>query len=298
MERLAGGAPVLPDRAPRASGPSVCRAMNRLAAGLGACGDHAGPPRALLTSEPPAVRVRGDGGGGPRGPATRGRWGRRVRPCGAERCLAQRRELQCRSQGTAHQLAQGARAVSACRQAGEHVFGKGRGGVGRNGTAAPRERPHLALARDPGDPGLQEKLHEAESRSDAARAARGRPRRPSGQGRAGRRRGGDAANIGIAAAYREGDAWLEHWRSWGSTLRDRARRRDDAERPAVALPPRRKTRHEHEHDQAHEVGQRVDQISTFVRTFSITASVNSTVPALPPRSIVLTPPAVVSSVAS
>ena len=135
-ERLAGGAPVLPDRAPRASGPSVCRAMNRLAAGLGARGDHAGPARALLTSEPPAVRVRADGGGGLRGPATRGRWGRRVRPCGAERCLAQRRELQCRSQGTAHQLAQGARAVSACRQAGEHVFGKV--GVGSDGTG-PRD---------------------------------------------------------------------------------------------------------------------------------------------------------------
>lgn len=38
-----------------------------------------------------------------------------------------------------------------------------------------------------------------------------------------------------------------------------------------------------------------DQISIFVRIFSTTASTNSVVPAEPPRSIVLTPPAVVSS---
>ena len=89
----------------------------------------------------------------------------------------------------------------------------------------------------------------------------------------------------------------EHGAAGDQPLRDRARRRDDPGRPACALPapqdaarararPRARDRHS------------VDQISTFVRTFSITASVNSTVPALPPRSIVLTPPAVVSSVAS
>jgi hypothetical protein len=42
----------------------------------------------------------------------------------------------------------------------------------------------------------------------------------------------------------------------------------------------------------------VDQISTLVRTFSITASVNSVVVEWPPRSIVFTPPAVVSSTLS
>ena len=89
----------------------------------------------------------------------------------------------------------------------------------------------------------------------------------------------------------------EHGAAGDQPLRDRARRRDDAG-VQRALYRRRKTRHEHEHDHAHEDRQSVDQISTFVRTFSITASVNSTVPALPPRSIVLTPPAVVSSVAS
>src|SRR5215210_471834 len=39
---------------------------------------------------------------------------------------------------------------------------------------------------------------------------------------------------------------------------------------------------------------KVDQMSTLVRIFSSTASVNSVVPAWPPRSIVFTPPAVVS----
>ena len=43
---------------------------------------------------------------------------------------------------------------------------------------------------------------------------------------------------------------------------------------------------------------RVDQMSTLVRIFSTTASVNSEVEAWPPRSSVLTPPAVVSSTLS
>ena len=80
-------------------------------------------------------------------------------------------------------------------------------------------------------------------------------------------------------------------------VRDRARRRDDPERPACALP-RAAGRGTSTSTTSRTGRQSDDQISTFVRTFSITASVNSTVPALPPRSIVLTPPAVVSSVAS
>ena len=66
------------------------------------------------------------------------------------------------------------------------------------------------------------------------------------------------------------------------------------DRPAAALPTaqaRARARQRH-------AEPRDDQISTFVRIFSITASVNSVVVAWPPRSNVLTPPAVVSSVLS
>ena len=107
-----------------------------------------------------------------------------------------------------------------------------------------------------------------------------------------------AANIGIAAAYREGDAWLGSMAQLAINLCAIVLAGVTTLAVQRALYRRRKTRHEHEHDLAHGIVSSVDQISTFVRTFSITASVNSTVPALPPRSIVLTPPAVVSSVAS
>ena len=115
------------------SGLRGCRAMDRRAAGLGARGDHAAPAPGWLTGYPPAVRVGGGGGGRSRA-RRRGRPGSRLRrACGTEGCLSQRRELECRSHGTTHQLAKRAFVRSAGRQLGEHVFEKGRGGVGRNG---------------------------------------------------------------------------------------------------------------------------------------------------------------------
>jgi hypothetical protein len=113
--------------------PPVRRAMYRRAADLRARADRAAATRCWLTGEPSAVRVRGGGGGRARGPRP-SRPGSRVGEVhGVERCLAQRRELECRSHGTAHQLAERARGRATCRQRGEHVFEKGRGGVGRNG---------------------------------------------------------------------------------------------------------------------------------------------------------------------
>ena len=70
------------------------------------------------------MRVHGGGGGRPR-LTPRRRPGSLLRGgSGAERCLAQRRELECRSHGTTHQLAERALGRSAGRQLGEHVFAK------------------------------------------------------------------------------------------------------------------------------------------------------------------------------
>ena len=142
--------------------------MYRRAADLCARADRAAAARAWLTYEPSAVRV-GDGGGGRRGgpsptrleirigvqtwpgslvnrPTRRGsRVGHATRPgsrigrvrC-VERCLAQRRELECRSHSTAHQLAKRALVRATCRQHGEHVFGKV--GAGSDGIVAARPR--------------------------------------------------------------------------------------------------------------------------------------------------------------
>jgi hypothetical protein len=116
------------------SGLRCRRAMDRRAADLGARGDHAAPAPWWLTRYPPEVRVGGGGGGRSRA-RCRSRPGSRLRwACGTEGCLSQRRELECRSHGTAHQLAKRALVRSAGRQRGEHVFGKV--GVGSDGMGA------------------------------------------------------------------------------------------------------------------------------------------------------------------
>jgi hypothetical protein len=97
--------------------------MYRRAADLCARADHAAPAPGWLTTDAPAVRVGGGGGGRPRSACRRRPGSRLRRLCGAERCLTQRRELECRSHGTAHQLAERALVRSAGRQLGEHVFG-------------------------------------------------------------------------------------------------------------------------------------------------------------------------------
>jgi hypothetical protein len=104
--------------------PPVCRAMYRRAADVRARADRAAAALGWLTRESPAVRVGGGGGGRRRVPRP-SRPGSLVRAVpGAERCLAQRRELECRSHGTTHQLAERALGRATCRQRGEHVFGK------------------------------------------------------------------------------------------------------------------------------------------------------------------------------
>ena len=102
-----------------------------------------------------------------------------------------------------------------------------------------------------------------------------------------------AANIGLAAAYEDwSNAARQRRAARDQPVLDRARRDRRAVRPAAALPAAQAGGAGHTEEPSE------DQISTFVLTFSTTASVNSVVVACPPRSSVLTPPAVVSSVAS
>ena len=113
----------------------ACRVMgDRRDADLGARAAHAGPARAHTTTEWPAVRVLGRGGGGPGLP--RGRPGR---------CLAQRGELQRRVDGASHQLAKRALGRAAwCRRGWEHVFvrlGRGSDGTGWTGRPAAPSPP-------------------------------------------------------------------------------------------------------------------------------------------------------------
>ena len=100
----------------------------------------------------------------------------------------------------------------------------------------------------------------------------------------------------------------EHPRQRGAA-RDQPRRRhprghDGARAAAPALPappgapPARAAARTSPGDGAQTDEPSVDQISIFVLTFSTTAPVNSDVVACPPRSTVLTPPAVVSSTLS
>ena len=119
--------------APCGSGLPRRRSLDRRRAHLCAGADHAAPARMLLTMKPAPVRVREGGGGGPRGRRGRRLGNRCLRGRGAEGCLSQCRELECRTDGLSHPLAERAIAWPACRQRGEHVFVKGREGVGRNG---------------------------------------------------------------------------------------------------------------------------------------------------------------------
>ena len=141
------GAPVLPDRAPSVLGPLERRAMKRRPADLRARADGAATALGWLTRDPPVMRVGGGGGGRPRS-VCRGRPGSRPRSlCGGEGCLAQRRELECRSQGTTHQLAKRAGRRPACRQRGEHVFVKV--GGASDGTDVPRARRSARFGSTP-----------------------------------------------------------------------------------------------------------------------------------------------------
>ena len=96
-------------------GWSVLRRVmdDRRGADLCACPDGSRPADALRTTQGPAVRVDGRGGG------LRGL----DRPRGGG-CLTQRRELDGRVDGPAHQLAERALVRAACGRWGEHVFVK------------------------------------------------------------------------------------------------------------------------------------------------------------------------------
>jgi hypothetical protein len=174
-ERLAGRR----SRPPRPgavwpSGPPVRRAMDRRAADLCARADRAAPAPGWLTTEAPAVRVGGGGGGRSR-VTHRGRPGSRLRcPCGTERCLAQRRELECRSHGTAHQLAERALVRSAGRQLGEHVFAKL--GVGSDGKGPPHEPPARRFRSGPRKSGRGAATHLAQPAEGARPLGRVIPR--------------------------------------------------------------------------------------------------------------------------
>ena len=172
--------------------------MDRRAADLRAGADGSASAPWSLTSEESTVRVGGDGGGRP-GRVCHERPGSRLRRGGrAEGCLAQRRELECRSHGTAHQLAERALVRSTGRQRWEHVFvkvGGGSDGTGCGGHAralgfgsnTPKTRPDPAtdlaaggaVARGAGDiacgrggPGT--------AASKGERSDRARPRRADG----------------------------------------------------------------------------------------------------------------------
>ena len=147
--------------------PPGCRAMYRREADVRAGADRATAARGWLTGEPSAVRVCGGGGGRRRG-AFPDRPGSRVGDLhGAERCLAQRRELECRSHGTAHQLAERALGRATCRQLGEHVFAKL--GVGSDGTNA-SDSDEVHAFRSP------ERKIRSETATGLARATRDRGR--------------------------------------------------------------------------------------------------------------------------
>jgi hypothetical protein len=172
----APGRPALPSSQTGRRWPSGlpgCRAMDRRAADLRARGDRAAPALGWLTGDPPTVRV-GGGGGGRTAVARRSRPGSRLRRThGTEGCLSQRRELECRSHGTTHELAERAFVGSAGRQRGEHVFVKVRAGsdgmrprrrrrFGAFGSSARKMQARAAmhLARRSADAGPQS-LHTA-----------------------------------------------------------------------------------------------------------------------------------------
>jgi hypothetical protein len=127
MKTPTPGRPARPPRA-GAGGRGVsgapCRAMNRRDADLGARADHPWPARAqVMTVQLSAMRVLVHGGGRRLAPWWRG-----------ERCLTQGRELDGRSYGLAHLLAERALLRATGGHRGEHVFG--------NLCASPDGTPH------------------------------------------------------------------------------------------------------------------------------------------------------------
>ena len=166
--------------APGGSGPRRAPAGDRRGADLGAGADGSAPARMSPTIQPAAVRVRGDGGGGPRGRCGNRPGSRCLRCRGAEGCLAQRRELECRADGLSHPLGERACEWPACRQRGEHVFVKvGRGSDGTSDGRASTDGD-LALPRGKGGRILQAVLH-GRRRGETAAAGRSvrAPRRPA-----------------------------------------------------------------------------------------------------------------------
>jgi hypothetical protein len=280
------GMPVLPDRAPVGGSALSCRVMGyRRDAGLCAGWGRTWPSLpARMTTQRPAMRVIARGGGGdvrrPRGrptvPCLAQRRERRGRVDGVEHELAERAALRA-VDGLAHQLAERALWRAACGRRGEHVFVRlGRGSDGsRTLRDDVRGVGHDPRSRaKPGGGILQANLHRALQPpiSDSAFYAAfvavcARRRRRA-------RVSGSRARVSGVARARE---------------RRRARRRRRARVNAVARTRPR------------EPAQRApseDQTSTLVRTFSTTASVNSVVLVWPPRSIVRTPVATVSSTPS
>jgi hypothetical protein len=242
------------------SGPAR-RAMNRRGADLCARTDRPWAARARVMTQASAVRVLGRGGGDVtgRGSAIR------------QRCLTQGCELDGRSCGLAHQLAERACLLATCGHRGEHVFVKLRpssDGTPLRPAFLVTIRAHLALERafaahDPA-------THLAEPGERVLRAS---AKRATGAGE----------RVLRAPAKRATGAGERVLRA-SAKRATRVSQAPRGGRPATGRPAQRCPRE--------------SQMSTLVRTLSITASVNSVVVAWPPRSIVLTPPAVVSSTLS
>jgi hypothetical protein len=198
--------------------------MNRRAADLGARADHAAPAPVWLTTDAPAVRVGGGGGGRPRRACRRRPGSHLRRACGAERCLSQRRELECRSHGTAHQLAERALVRSAGRQLGEHVFekvGAGSDGTGPDlrhdlvrfgsGSRKMRRRSATCLA----EPAGRARAHPAQCGGAGAIVPSAVPRGGRDRARAVSRGGRDRAPRSAAGRARSSPAQSLHIRAGG-----------------------------------------------------------------------------------
>ena len=242
-----------------------CRAMNRRDAGLRPRRDPSGATRWRGATDLPAMRVSGAGGGRSR---LRGSSRSRCRGLleeAARRCLTQRGELQRRVDGATHQLAERALLRAArCGQRGEHVFGKLRSGS--DGIAHVAGSNPVRFPRNRSRP----RLRPPGSATDLAEGPGGVQSPPSGiEGRPGP--GSNPGHRGAARTVRMARLFLL---SRGEVVPPGGRARPGHLEPSE------------------------DQMSTLVRTFSTTASVNSLVVEWPPRSIVFTPPAVVSSTLS
>ena len=153
-----------------------------------------------------------DGGGGRPGLKRRGGPGSLPRSgVGAERCLAQRRELECRSHGTAHQLAKRALGRSAGRQLGEHVFVKL--GSGSDGTGVTNAAHPCRFGSAP-----------RKMRALIATHLAGRPERTPSAGTPGYDSASQALHTGLPRGNRVASA-LSPWPIWRSFRHERPARR-------------------------------------------------------------------------